>query len=163
VPIRDLWNPSLCPLALLPWLAWALDVEKWQSDWPEAVQRAAIKESIGTHNRMGTPAGMKAALESLGYAPVKITEFPNLMYRGSFTHNGSFTHIGNALAYQFDVSLSNQGAIPSAAAITRIKAAIAEFKNARSHLRNMYYASLWHNGGNTHNGAITRDGGLILG
>jgi len=163
VPIRDLWNPDTCPRHLLPWLAWALDVELWQSDWPEAVQRSAIKASIDVHNHMGTAGGLKLALESLGYSYVVITEFVNLFHRGSFTHNGSRTHVGTSLAFQFDVTLNNDGGIPSAAAIAKIKDAIAEFKNARSHLRNLYYASRWHDGSNTHNGAIVRDGGLILG
>jgi len=39
VPIRDLWNPDLCPEALLPWLAWALSVEPWDADWPVWQQR----------------------------------------------------------------------------------------------------------------------------
>ncbi len=163
VPIRDLWNPDTCPLTLLPWLAWALDVEQWQSDWSEPVQRAAIKTSISVHNHMGTPGSMKTALEALGYAPVQITEFVNLFHRGSFTHNGSRTHLGASLAFQFDVELNNNGVVPSVAAIAKIREAITEFKNARSHLRNLYYNSIWHNGANTHNGAIMRDGGLILG
>jgi len=187
VPIRDLWNPDTCPLHLLPWLAWALDVEQWQSDWAESIQRAAIKASFEVHNRMGTAGGLRLALESLGYSYVHITEYVNLFHRGSFTHNGSRTHVGASLAYQFDVTLNtsvmnaslwHNGAdahngsrthvgaslgTPSAAQVAKIKDAIAVFKNARSHLRNLYYASLWHNGADTHNGAKLRDGGLILG
>jgi len=163
VPIRDLWNPDTCPVHLLPWLAWAVDVEQWQSDWPESVQRAAIKASISVHNHMGTVGGLKMALESLGYSSVMITEFVNLFHRGAMAYNGSRTHVGASLAFQFDVALNNSGVIPSAPAIAKIREAISEFKNARSHLRNLYYASRWHGGVNTHNGAIVRDGGLILG
>jgi len=163
VPIRDLWNPDTCPLALLPWLAWALDVERWQSDWSEPVQRAAIKASWGVHNKMGTAAGMKIALESLGYSSVKITEFANLFYAMAIPRDGSQTHVGTTLAFQFDVFVDNGGAIPSAQGIMKIKDAINTFKNARSHLHRMYYMAAWHNGGNSHNGAILRDGGLILG
>jgi len=163
VPIRDLWNPDKCPVALLPWLAWALDVEQWQSDWPEITQRAAIKASVSVHNHMGTSASMVNALEALGYAPVRITEFINLFHRSSESYNGRRTHVGTTLAFQFDVEVNNNGAIPSVAAIAKIREAINEFRNVRSHLHNLYYNSIWHNGGNTHDGAITRDGGLILG
>jgi len=163
VPIRDLWNPDTCPLALLPWLAWALDVERWQSDWSEPVQRAAIKASWGVHNKMGTAAGIKTALESLGYSSVKITEFANLFYNMAIPRDGSRTHVGTTRAFQFDVSVNNGGVIPSAQDIMKIKDAINTFKNARSHLYRMYYMAAWHNGGNSHNGAILRDGGLILG
>jgi len=192
VPIRDLWNPDTCPAHLLPWLAWALDVAQWQSDWSEAVQRAAIKASWGVHNHMGTAGGLRLALESLGYSQVHITEYVNLFHRGSFAHNGSRTHVGTSLAFQFDVTLNVQrqnpsgvasshdgllshnamhdysgvpsvSGTPSASAIASIKQMISAFKNARSHLRNLYYASAWHNGSSKHNGALLRDGGLTLG
>jgi hypothetical protein len=29
VPLRELWDPWTCPMALLPWLAWALSVDIW--------------------------------------------------------------------------------------------------------------------------------------
>ena len=29
VAVRDVWNPATCPVALLPWLAWALAVDEW--------------------------------------------------------------------------------------------------------------------------------------
>ena len=34
-PHRALWNPNTCPLEFLPWLAWAMGVEAWRSEWPE--------------------------------------------------------------------------------------------------------------------------------
>ena len=34
VPIRDLWNPDTCPVALLPYLAWAFSVDRWSQAWP---------------------------------------------------------------------------------------------------------------------------------
>jgi len=163
VPIRDLWNPDVCPLALLPWLAWALDVEQWQSDWSESVQRSAIKASWGVHNKMGTAKGMKIALEALGYTSIKITEFANLFYYMGIPRDGSRTHVGTTMAFQFDVLINHGGIKPSAQGIIKIKDAINTFKNARSHLHRMYYIASWHNGVHKHNGAILRDGGLILG
>ena len=71
VPIRDLWNPDTCPTHLLPWLAWALDVEQWKSDWSEPVQRTAIKASWGVHNTMGTKAAVRNTLDALVHQPFK--------------------------------------------------------------------------------------------
>jgi len=163
VAIRDLYNPDTCPEHLLPWLAWAWDVEQWQSDWGITMQRAVIKASWKVHNHMGTKAALVQALEALGYAPVQVTEFVNLLHRGASSYNGMRTHVGQSLAYQFDVSLNTNGGTPTASQLLKIREAIAIFKNARSHLRNIYYASRWHNGASTHNGAVMRDGGLILG
>ena len=65
-PVRDLWNPWRCPLALLPWLAWCLGVEEWKPDWPEAVKRAACAEAFAIHRIKGTPAAVKRALRLVG-------------------------------------------------------------------------------------------------
>jgi len=161
--IAKLWNPDTCPAHILPWLAWALDVEQWRSDAPIATQRAAIKGSITVHDTMGTPAAMQHALENLGYAPVQIFEYSAQWHAGRTLYNGLQTHAGATLLFRFDVHLNAHGTRPTAPELLRIKAAIHIFKNARSHLRNLFYASLWHDGAYTHNGAIMRDGGLILG
>ena len=42
VPIRDLWNPETCPAALLPFLAWGVSIDLWDSQWSEAEKRAAV-------------------------------------------------------------------------------------------------------------------------
>ena len=34
VAIRTLWTPTACPVDLLPYLAWALSVDRWDKDWP---------------------------------------------------------------------------------------------------------------------------------
>jgi phage tail P2-like protein len=36
-----LWNPQTCPLAALPWLAWTLSIDKWDTDWTEERKRTA--------------------------------------------------------------------------------------------------------------------------
>ncbi len=35
VPLRELWDPLACPLEFLPYLAWALSVDRWDENWPE--------------------------------------------------------------------------------------------------------------------------------
>lgn len=67
VPIRDLMNPDRCPLALLPFLAWAFSVDRWDSRWPEAAKRGAIRSSYYIHSRKGTIGALRRVVEPLGY------------------------------------------------------------------------------------------------
>ncbi len=67
VPIRDLINPDLCPVALLPFLAWAFSVDRWDSRWPEAAKRGAIRSSFFIHSRKGTIGALRRVVEPLGY------------------------------------------------------------------------------------------------
>lgn len=63
VPLADLWNPHTCPLAFLPWLAWALSVDSWDPDWPEETKRAAVASSIDEHRHKGTRFAVEAVVE----------------------------------------------------------------------------------------------------
>ena len=76
VPVRDLWNPHRCPLALLPWLAWALGVETWSPDWPAAVKRQACAEAFEVHREKGTAAALRRILRLIG-AVYEYTEGPD--------------------------------------------------------------------------------------
>lgn len=67
VPIRDLINPDRCPVALLPFLAWAFSVDRWDSRWPEAAKRGAIRSSFFIHSRKGTIGALRRVVEPLGY------------------------------------------------------------------------------------------------
>ena len=66
IPIRKLWSAADCPVDLLPYLAWALGVEEWDSDWPEAVKRTAVTEAFRIHREKGTLAGLKRLLRNAG-------------------------------------------------------------------------------------------------
>ena len=78
VPIADLWNPATCPESVLPWLAWALSVDRWDPDWPVATKRRVIAESIRAHKRKGTLAAVEQVLDDIG-AVYDIVENPNGM------------------------------------------------------------------------------------
>lgn len=67
VPIRDLMNPDHCPVALLPFLAWVFSVDRWDSRWPEAAKRGAIRSSYYIHSRKGTIGALRRVVEPLGY------------------------------------------------------------------------------------------------
>lgn len=67
VPIRDLINPDRCPVALLPYLAWAWSVDRWDSSWSEATKRRVIKASYFVHAHKGTIGALRRVVEPLGY------------------------------------------------------------------------------------------------
>ncbi len=123
VPIRDLWNPDTCPAHLLPWLAWALDVEQWQSDWPEATRRAAIKASWHVHNKMGTKASVRQALDALG-ASVTMSEWYET---GGAPHTFDLTAWANANLAPADKPILDQGLYETLLEV------VNETKPARSH------------------------------
>lgn len=66
LPIGMLWDPAQCPADLLPWLAWALSIDTWDSDWPDQIKRAVIAGSMAQHRQKGTVAAVKEALSDIG-------------------------------------------------------------------------------------------------
>lgn len=66
-PARDLWNPDACPAHLLPWLAWALSVDDWDVEWPEATKRRVIAESVKIHRHKGSVASVRRILRAQGW------------------------------------------------------------------------------------------------
>lgn len=67
IPLRTLYNPDLCPLPLLPYLAWAFSVDRWDSKWTEAAKRAAIRSAYYIHSHKGTIGSLRRVVEPLGY------------------------------------------------------------------------------------------------
>ncbi|RRV04435.1 phage tail protein I [Pseudomonas sp. v388] len=67
VPLRQLMNPETCPEELLPYLAWAFSVDRWDSRWSPASKRAAIKASHYIHAHKGTIGALRRVVEPLGY------------------------------------------------------------------------------------------------
>lgn len=67
VPIRDLVNPEKCPAELLPYLAWAWSVDRWDSTWSESTKRQVIKSAYFVHAHKGTIGALRRVVEPLGY------------------------------------------------------------------------------------------------
>lgn len=67
VPMRDLWSPERCPLDLLPFLAWAFSVDRWDSGWSESTKRCVVRASYFIHKHKGTIAALRRVVEPLGY------------------------------------------------------------------------------------------------
>lgn len=67
VPLRDLWNPDACPVAWLPFLAFAFSVDRWDMNWSEKTKRAVIKAAYFVHKKKGTIGALRRVVEPLGY------------------------------------------------------------------------------------------------
>lgn len=74
VPLRRLWNPDTCPVSLLPWLAWAYSVDRWDSEWPEETKREVVRAAFYIHRRKGTIGAVRRVVEPLGYV-INVTEW----------------------------------------------------------------------------------------
>lgn len=67
VPLRTLWNWRTCPVRLLPYLAWAFSVDRWDENWPEATKRSVIASAFYIHQHKGTIAALRRVVASLGF------------------------------------------------------------------------------------------------
>lgn len=67
VPPRDMWDPDTCPENLLPWLAWAFNLDGWGADWTTAQKRESIKQAVTVHRYKGTIGAVREALAALGF------------------------------------------------------------------------------------------------
>ncbi len=123
VPIKDLWNPQTCPVAFLPWLAWALSVDNWDATWPVATKRAMITESLELHRHKGTPWAVERALIVAGAPAARVEEW--------FDYGGQPGY--------FKVIVDIEGADVDAATEAKMLKAVGRFKNARSWLAQLEY------------------------
>jgi phage tail P2-like protein len=67
VPLRTLWSPATCPVNLLPYLAWAFSVDRWDEHWPEATKRSVVTNAHFVHRHKGTISALRRVVEPLGY------------------------------------------------------------------------------------------------
>jgi phage tail P2-like protein len=99
--VRESWNPDTCPVALLPWLAWAYSVDEWDPDWPEATKREVIRVAYSQHRVKGTIGSVKRALSAAGLGEVTIEEGRHrIKYDGVHTYNGWPTYGGGWAWYR---------------------------------------------------------------
>lgn len=66
--LRVLWSPDDCPEDFLPWLAWALSLDSWSSDWPLAVKRERVRRALEIARQKGTAASIRSVIASFGGA-----------------------------------------------------------------------------------------------
>lgn len=119
--VRSRWNPQTCPAEWLGLLAWALSVDTWRSEWPEATKRAVIAASPRVHRLKGTVAAVRAAASAVaGRLPTRVVEW--------------FQPGGSAVPFTADieVDVTNAGAAIDANLPRDIIAAVNAAKNTRS-------------------------------
>ncbi|MFS7242324.1 phage tail protein I [Serratia proteamaculans] len=68
VALRTLWTPTESPMDVLPYLAWALSVDRWDKNWPAARKIAVIQRSYWSHRRKGTRAAVRRVIEDMGFS-----------------------------------------------------------------------------------------------
>lgn len=122
VLIRELWNPESCPLALLPWLAWAWSADEWSTSWTERQQRNTVKSAIAVQRIKGTIGAVRSALGALGLS-IRVQEW--------------FNQTPAAAPYTFSVHVETSQTPVIQADIIRAMAVIERSKNLRSHLQSI--------------------------
>lgn len=160
VDIARLWNPATCPLALLPWLGWALSCDEWDESWTEAQKRAAVAASYDVHSHKGTPHAVKSSLQALGYDNVEIREGEAYFYNDTQVYDGSILHGADGFWPLFDVIL-NVGLVPNELMIQKIRDRIDRYKNARSQLRNLIFMNLLYDDTVIYDGTYNHNGGVL--
>lgn len=150
--IRSQWNPYTCPADMLPWLAWAFNVDEWDTSWPDEYKRKTIADSVALHRVKGTVNSIRRVLANAGYGDATIFEgVYGQLYNGTHTHNGFITH-GQADDWaEYRVVLTRPISNKQAAQVRRILGYTAP---ARCDLKQLIYTEA----NNTYNGAITYDG-----
>lgn len=109
LPYNDLLSPDRCPVALLPWLAWANSVDVWRNEWPEEVKRQVIRNAPEIHRKKGTVAAIKKAVESLGAGIAVIEWFEKTPPGPAHTFEVIYTPsaaLPNTAEFQADVNAS---------------------------------------------------------
>lgn len=120
IPISKLWNPELCPVELLPYLAWALRVDRWRSDWTETQKREVVRQAIDINRTRGTRGAVERVLKAIRGDDVKLTEWfedKQNLAKGTF---------------RVDVKSTNQPV--DITEIQQLVPSIHQAKNTRSHL-----------------------------
>lgn len=105
-PLDTVWNAQAQPAHMLPWLAWAVGVDDWDSQWEEQQKRDAIDEAIPIRRKRGTVWAVRRALEVLGYSDVELLEHTGqrekwlaaggLLLDGSWALDGRSMRVENA-------------------------------------------------------------------
>ncbi|WP_315729800.1 phage tail protein I [Bradyrhizobium sp. SZCCHNRI2010] len=83
IPIRKLWNPWTCPENLLPYLAWALSVDIWDSSWPLTKRRSVVANAINHHQIKGTLKGIETYINLVDSQLIKATTPPAKVFSGA--------------------------------------------------------------------------------
>lgn len=152
VQIDRLWSPELCPAPLLPYLAWALSVDDWDTTWSAGRQREVIAAALDIQRHKGTPWAIRRWLAVLGYGDATLLERYGPRPRdGSVPRTGADTYAPQDHWAEYRVILSRPVTIAQAA---RVRAVLATVAPARCVLAALDYQRAL----NIHNGTVPRAG-----
>lgn len=117
--VRESWNPATCPASLLPWLAWALSVDEWDTTWTEQEKRDVIEASLMIHRHKGTIGAVRRALTPLGYL-IDVVEWWEMTPPGE--------------PYTFGIVMGTGSKPVTADLYDKAERIVLTYKNLRSHL-----------------------------
>lgn len=120
VPLRQLWNPWTCRADLLPYLAWAFSVDRWDEGWSQETKRKAIADAYYLHRYKGTTGAMRRVVEPFGYF-IKVNEWWDID-----TNPGTFT---------LDIGVEDEGI--SEETYQELERLIADVKPCSRHMLGM--------------------------
>jgi len=120
-PVQGLWDASICPAHLLPYLAWAFSIEVWEASWSEAHRRQVLVDAVAVHRRKGTIGSVRRALGNIGFR-TEISEW--------FQHGGD-PHTFRVDAYGADVFAAGYQIDP--ALLQMLALVLVNIKPERSH------------------------------
>lgn len=119
IPLRTLWDPYTCPAKLLPYLAWAYSVDRWDANWSEAAKREVIATSFYVHKKKGTISALRRVIEPFGFV-LKVDEWWQMEPEGT---PGTFA---------MDISVEEEGITERT--FEEMERLIADAKPASRHL-----------------------------
>ena len=127
----------------LPHLAWQFHIEGWELAQTIQEKRNLIKSAIELHRYKGTPYAVKEAIKSVGYKDVKLIErLPEVKYDGQYNYSGSEDYAGGVRWALFRAIIDIGENKPITTIETqRLINLINEYKNVRSHLKDISYAA----------------------
>ncbi|MEQ9942384.1 phage tail protein I [Pectobacterium aroidearum] len=117
VPLCLLWSPDTCPPNLLPYLAWAFSVDRWDEAWPESVKRQVIRDAFFIHRHKGTIGALRRVVEPFGYL-IRISEW--------------FQNGGEPGTFRLDIGVQDSGITEEV--FNELERLIADAKPASRHL-----------------------------
>lgn len=119
VRARDLANPDAAPANTLPWLAWGVSVDNWETTWTTRQKRDTIKASNSIHRYKGTIGAVREALSALGFS-VSVQEW--------------FSQSPQGAPYTFKLAVEIDQDPVSLDGWDKLVAVVNNAKNLRSHL-----------------------------
>ncbi|ENR4936744.1 TPA: phage tail protein I, partial [Klebsiella pneumoniae] len=142
VAIRTLWTPTACPVDLLPYLAWALSVDRWDKNWPAEKKIASIQQSYWLHRRKGTRAAVRRVIEDMGFSATFAEWFDVGDEPGTF---------------RLEIDVNEVGLTPKT--LDELNRLVGDAKPVSRHMSTMTIAT--HTRGNAWVGAANFDGEVI--